>query len=51
MSNNNEQNPQKSATPMQDKPANSPATPASQPAQDPSKPVQAPPAVEPATKS
>ena len=51
MSINNEQNPQKSATPMQDKPANSPGTPAAQPAHEPNKPVQAPPAVEPATKS
>jgi hypothetical protein len=51
MSNNNEQNPSKSATPMQDKPANSPGTPSSQPAHEPNKPVQVPPAVAPVTKS
>ena len=51
MSNNNEQSPPKSATPMQDKPANSPNTPSAQPVQDPNKPVQTPPASAPATKS
>jgi hypothetical protein len=51
MSNNNEQNPSKSATPMQDKPAHSPTTPSVQPIQVPNKPVQVPPAVAPATKS
>ena len=51
MTSNNEQNPQKSATPVQDKPANSPSTPSSQPVQDPNKPVQTPPADAPATKS
>ena len=51
MSNNNEQSPQKSATPMQDKPANSPGTPDAQPAHEPTKPVQVPPAGEPAKKS
>ena len=48
MTNNLDQTPSKSATPMQDKPAN---TPSAQPVQDPNKPVQAPPAVAPATKS
>ena len=51
MPNNNEQSPQKSATPMQDKPANSPGTPSAQPAHEPNKPVQAPPVAEPVTKS
>lgn len=51
MTNNLDQTPPKSATPMQDKPANAPNTPSAQPVQDPNKPVQTPPASAPATKS